>query len=409
MQDMSFTKLALIMCTAWIGVFLGAVDATIIATLSAPISSEFRSLNLLPWLATAYLISSAACLPVTGRLTDIFGRGPGLVLSNVLFAAGNLICGLAPDEYAMLFGRVIAGMGGAGLRSIANFLGSDLVPLRKRGLIQGVANVFYGCGAMLGAIFGGWLNDRTALGWRLAFLIQVPPALLSAVAVLVLIKVPVKLSDKSYLARIDFLGVFLTSSFTVLLLLGLNSGGNLVPWSHPLPLISLLLSFLVFIAFLWWESKAAQPIIPIRLLLDRTILAASLTNLFSEMLILAAIFYVPLYLQVLGDSTTIAGQKILTSPVGDSLGALGAGYVMNRTGRYARLGVPSLLITTAGTILFALQNEGSPPWLTSIAYFFVAGGYGAMLTTTQVACTASADHSQHAVVSSAVCEKLPFP
>lgn len=85
-----------------IGVFLGAMDETIIATLAGPIASEFKSLYLLSWLATAYLLSSAACLPIMGRLTDIFGRGPGLVLCNILFAAGNLICGLARDPYVFL-------------------------------------------------------------------------------------------------------------------------------------------------------------------------------------------------------------------------------------------------------------------------------------------------------------------
>ena len=135
------------------------VDSTIIATLAAPISSSFDSQSLLSWLASAYLIANAACQPLSGRLTDIFGRGTGLVFSNVFFAAGNLICGLAKSEWVMIFGRVISGMGGGGLMAISTFVGSDLVPLRKRGLIQGLGNVVFGSGAGLGAIFGGWIND----------------------------------------------------------------------------------------------------------------------------------------------------------------------------------------------------------------------------------------------------------
>ncbi|KID85232.1 Major facilitator superfamily domain, general substrate transporter [Metarhizium guizhouense ARSEF 977] len=194
LQDVPFSRLVLIMCTAWIGVFLGAMDETIIDTIAGPIASEFKSLYLFSWLATAYLLSSAACLPIMGRLTDIFGRGPGLVLCNVLFAAGNLICGLARDPHVVLVGRVIAGMGGAGQRSIANVLGSDLIPLRKRDIVQGMANVFCGSGAMLGGVFGGVLNDHTALGWRLAFLIQVPLAVLLAIAAMPLVKVAPKQS-----------------------------------------------------------------------------------------------------------------------------------------------------------------------------------------------------------------------
>lgn len=403
-QEMSFTRLALIMGTAWIGVFLMALDATIIATLAAPISSEFKSLNMLSWLATAYLISSAAVLPITGRLTDIFGRGPGLVLSNILFASGNLICGLATDEYTMLLGRSMAGFGGGGLRSIQNFLASDLVPLRQRGITQGIANLCYGCGAMLGGVIGGLINDNAALGWRMAFLLQVPVSLVSAVAVLFLVKVPPKQSEKSYLARIDFIGVFLSCSGTVLMLIGLNSGGNLVPWAHPLPLSTIPISVLILICFIWWEAKAVQPIIPVKLLLDRTILSAASTNFLSDMIIMSALFYVPLYLQVRGYSTTNAGRMILPSPIGDSLGALGAGYFMRRTGKYVTLGIPSIVLLVVATVLFALQTEDSPAWYSSGGFLFLGGSYGVMLTTTQVACVAAVDHSQQAVVGSAICE-----
>jgi hypothetical protein len=177
-----------------------------------------------------------------------------------------------------------------------------------------------------------------------------------------------------------------------------------VPWIHPLPLTTIPFSVFVFVGFIWWECKAVQPIIPVGLLLDRTILAACLTNFLSEMLIMAAVFYVPLYLQVLGNSATSAGRKILSSPVGDFFGALGAGYIMKRTGQYVGLGIPSLLVSMVGTTLFTLQSESSPAWLSSVAFFFVGGGYGAMLTTTQVACIAAVDHSQQAVVTSATCE-----
>lgn len=400
-EEVSFTRIALIMGTTWVGVFLGATDSTIIATLSAPISSDFKSLSLMSWLATAYFIANAACQPISGRLTDIFGRGPGLVASNLLFAAGNLMCGLAKDECTMIIGRVIAGMGGGGLMSISTFIGSDLIPLRQRGVVQGIGNICYGSGAMMGGIFGGLINDHTKMGWRLAFLIQVPPVLLSAVAVFFLVKVPPKQSDKSYLARIDFLGVFLTVSFLVLLLLGLNSGGNLVPWVHPLPLTTIPLAFITFGGFLWWESKARQPIIPVRLLATRTILAACLCNLLCTMVTMTGVFYVPLFLQVLGASATDAGLQILPSPVGVSIGSVAAGFVMKQTGRYLRLGIASVLLMIVGVVMFTFQNETSPKWLTLVAFFSIGSGYGAMLTTTLLACIAAVDHSQQAVITSA--------
>lgn len=388
------------MGAAWVGVFLGAIDSTIIATLSASIASEFKSLSLLSWLATAYLISNAACQPISGRLTDIFGHGPGLVFSNAVFAAGNAVCGLACDPGAMIAGRVVGGVGGGGLMSIATFLASDLVPLRRRGLVQGIGNMCYGSGAMLGGVFGGLLNDRARGGWRLAFLVQVPPVLVSAVAVALLVRVPPKQSDRSYLARIDFVGVVLTSAFLILLLLGLNSGGNQVPWTHPLLLTAIPLSLATFAAFLWCESRARQPIIPVRLVLRRTVLAACFCNLLCIMVVMAAIFYVPLYLQVLGTSATGAGLMILPSPAGASVFSLGAGYIMKQTGRYVGLGVASLVSLTLGIVLFTFQGRDSPRWLSGVAFFFVGSGYGAM-PTTLLACVAAVNHSQQAVVTSA--------
>ena len=406
-KEVPLGRLALIMGAAWLGVFLGAVDSTVIATLSAPIASEFESLGLYSWLATAYLVANAACQPISGRLTDIFGRGPGLVASSLLFAAGNLVCGLAGGAGAMIAGRVVAGIGGGGLMSISTFVASDLVPLRRRGLVQGMGNVCYGSGAMLGGLFGGLVHDHTALGWRLAFLLQVPPTLLSAAAMALLIRLPPKQSRRSYLARIDFAGVLLAASFLVLLLLGLGAGGNLVPWTHPLVVGTLPLSLAAAAAFVWWESRARQPIIPVRLLLDRTLLAACSCNLLSSMVALAGIFYVPLYLQVSGDSPTGTGVKMLPSPVGVSVGSLGAGYLMKRTGRYVGLGVAALATLTLGVGLFTLQGRQSPLWLTAVAFFFVGGGYGAMLTVTLLACIAAVDHSQQAVITSATCEARP--
>ncbi|KAH6652231.1 major facilitator superfamily transporter [Truncatella angustata] len=400
-EEVTGVKLWLILGSGYVGVFLGAVDASIIATLSAPISSEFRSLSLLSWLATAYLIANAACQPISGRLTDIFGRGPGLIFSNVFFAAGNLICGLAQNEHVMIFGRVVAGIGGGGLMSISTFLATDLVPLRKRGIIQGIGNIAYGSGAMCGGVLGGLLNDYTSGGWRLAFLIQVPPVLVSACLVAYLVRIPPKVSNKSYLARIDFIGAFLIIVFLVLLLLGLNAGGNLVPWVHPLPLTTIPLAFVAAVGFVIWEARAAQPIIPVRLLLRRTVFNACMTNLVTTMANMMALFYSPLYLQVRGQSATQAGLVLLFAPIGISICSIGSGYLMRKTGRYIALGALAVGLQLAHVIILTTLDETTPKWHIMISFFLLGSGYGAMLTITLLACLAAVDHSEQAPITSA--------
>ncbi|KAI1329102.1 major facilitator superfamily transporter [Xylariaceae sp. FL0255] len=400
-EDVKGAKLWTILSACWMGVFLGAIDSTIIATLSAPISSEFHSLSLLSWLATAYLISNAACQPLSGRLTDIFGRGPGLIFSNVMFAAGNLICGLAQSADVMILGRVVAGIGGGGLMAISTFLCTDLVPLRSRGIIQGIGNICFGSGAMLGGVFGGLVNDRSAWGWRLAFLLQVPPVLVSGCLVAWLVRVPPKVSEKSYLARIDFTGAFSLVVFLVLLLLGLNSGGNLVPWTHPLPLVTLPLSAAALIFFILFEAHAQQPVIPVRLLLNRTVLAACMTNMLCCMVQFLSLFYVPLYLQTLGVSASRAGLVILFSPLGIFICSVGAGWIMEKTGRYLVLGIAAVSLQLAGSVILSVLRQGSPMWLLRLAFFLFGSGQGAMLTTTLLACLASIEHTHQATITSA--------
>lgn len=399
-EELSDARLYVIMGSTWIGVFFGAVDSTIIATLSGPISSEFQSLSLMSWLASAYFIANAACQPISGRLTDIFGRGPGLVFSNIFFAAGNLICGLARSQTTMIAGRVVAGIGGGGLMSISTFLGSDLVPLRKRGVLQGLGNLAYGTGAMMGGVFGGLLNDNSAMGWRLAFLLQVPPIIVSGLIVYFMVDVPPKQSDKSRLARIDFGGALLTISFLVLMLLGLNAGGNIVPWLHPLPLTTIPLSLVIFAVFLWWESTARQPIIPVRLMADRTILGACVTNFLSSMVVMAGLFYAPLFLQVLGRSATVAGLQMLWSSLGVSVGSVASGFVMKRTGRYWSMGLVAMASMFIGIVLFRLFDRATPIWVMGISFFFTGAGHGGMLTVTLLAAIAAVEHAQQAVVTS---------
>lgn len=216
-EELSSWRLALTLGSIYVGVFLGALDTIVIATLSAPISTSFNSLSLLSWVASSYLIANAACQPISGRLTDIFSRRTGLVVSNILFGVGNLMCGLAHSEWTMIAGRVVAGMGGGCLMSISTFVASDLVPLRKRGFIQGVGNLCFGVGAGLGGLFGGWMND--AFGWRMAFLSQVPVIAVSGTLVFFLVDVPAKKSEKSKLSRVDFTGTFTLLTFLILLLL----------------------------------------------------------------------------------------------------------------------------------------------------------------------------------------------
>lgn len=375
-------------------------DTTIVATLSVPISSAFNSFSLLSWLASSYLISSAACQPLSGRLTDIYSRRWGLVFSNVVFALGNLICGLAKTEWAIIFGRVVAGIGGGGILVISTFVTSDLVPLRKRGVWQGIGNICYGAGSGLGGVFGGWVNDTW--GWRWAFLIQIPFLVASSILVAIKVDIPVKDSDTARIKRVDFLGAITLVLTLVTLLLGLNTGGNQLPWTHPLVLISLPLSAVFLGIFIYVEAKVAtEPMIPVKLLLHRTVAASCLTNWFTTMVVFGLLFYLPLYFQVQGLSATAAGARLIPQAIGTSVGSLGCGFIMRAIGRYGILSVAAVTVQVASTALICTLKISTPAWLPFVYFFLLGLAYGSILTITLVALISAVDHEQHAVVTSA--------
>ena len=393
-------QLLLVMSGTWLGSFLAALDSTIIATLTAPISASFNSLSLLSWLASSYFIANAALQPLAGRLTDILSRRWGLIFSNVAFAAGNLICGLAQDEWVMILGRVVAGCGGGGLTAISTFVGSDLIPLRRRGVWQGIGNIMYGVGAGLGTILGGWIND--VWGWRKAFLILVPFTAVSGTMVFCFVKVPVKHSEKSALKRIDFHGAIALILTLVLLLLGLNSGGNIVPWNHPLIYTTLPLSFLSLLAFIYIEhTYASEPVIPVKLLVNRTVISACFTNWFTSMAIFSILFYGPIYFQIKGLSTTQAGARLVPQSLGGAVGSISTGLIMRRTGRYYYLSVAIQLTFIAANAIISAYTLASPLWLTIVSLFMAGLGYSGMLTVTLIALISAVEHQHQAVITSA--------
>ncbi|KIV81313.1 hypothetical protein PV11_03505 [Exophiala sideris] len=370
------------------------------ATIVAPISTTFQSFSLLSWLGSAYLIAGAAIQPLTGRITDIYGRRAGMVWSNILFALGNVLCGLATSEWHMITGRVIAGLGGGGLLSISNIVANDLLPLRKRGLWQGIGNIFLGIGTGAGGIFGGWIND--SWGWRTAFMVQVPPTIVAAILVFFFVRIPTIKSPEHSTNRIDFLGSVCLIASLVLLLVGLNSGGNQIPWTHPLIAITLTLSLATLCAFIYIEDNiASEPIIPVKLLLNRTVAAACLTNWFILMSLYGLYFYAPIYFRVIGLSTAQSGLQLLPQGIGIGIGSLVAGIIIKRIGSYMNVHYIAITVYVLACSLICTVRLNTTPWL-PFSYILLSGlGFGAVLTVTMIALIAAVDRAHQAVVTSA--------
>ena len=336
---------------------------------------------------------------MAGRLTDIFGRREGYVAFNIAFGLGTLLCGLATKEWVLILGRAVAGLGGGALMTIASCVSNDLVPLRKRGIIQGSANIVIGVGSGLGGLLGGWIDG--VWGWRIAFLIQVPIVALGTTLVWFNVKIPVKTTEKSAFRRVDYLGSLTLTCALVLFLLGLNTGGNVLPWTHPLVVSSLPLSGAFLLVFIYVEEKVAvEPVIPVRLLLDRTVASACMSYCLSFMAYYGVNFHMPIYLELLGKSPTEAGLRFIPYSAACAVGAFGMGIVMTLTGGYWYLNKASHVLLVLGSILMTTLQRDTPSWCPFLYLSIFGFGFGGMLVTTLVALVSSVKSDQQSVVTS---------
>ncbi|KAK9458159.1 major facilitator superfamily domain-containing protein [Dipodascopsis uninucleata] len=410
--ELSNAHLITVCSSLYIGVFLSALDGTIVATLLAHMASDFSSFQNVSWIATAYLIACAAFQPLYGRLTDIFGRKPGLLFSNIMFGIGCLGCGLATNFWFLVFSRVVSGIGGGGLNALATITLSDLIPLRKRGVLQGFSNIMYGTGAALGGIFGG--SVTAYFGWRWAFLLQVPFIVMSTLVIFFVLNLPIKpvgyesdiaaeyAREERLLKRVDFAGAFTLVLSLVLFLFAVSIGGNQVPWTSPIVLITLPLSALIMVLFAYIELKvASEPIIPVMLLKDRTVFGAAFTNWFMTMAVYSLLFFIPLYFVSVRDaSETEAGISLISNFIGVAAGSFGSGVYMRNTGRYYSLSVSLAVVFIIGCGLICTFGFLTPIFTVLFYTLFIGVSYGALLTITLIALIAAVPQKYQAVTTS---------
>lgn len=317
------------------------------------------------------------------------------------FATGCILCGLAPSLWFLVFARVIAGIGGGGLNSLSVITLSDLVPLRQRSLLHGIGSVLYNSGAATGGVFGGLITD--AVGWRWAFFIQVPFVVISAITISLNLKgKPASEMDSDRLKRVDFLGSFTLVTALTLFLLAMSIGGNYLPWTSWIIFVLFTASFAFVATFVHVELKvAAEPIIPIELLKDRTIAGSAIANSLIFMISYSHLFYVPIYLiAVKGVSATAAGSNIVSNFIGTGIGAISTGSYMRATGKYYRAMLFNATILFVGCILVSTYSERTGTF-TQVLFLLVPGiGFGSLLTSTLIALIASVPQEFQAVTTS---------
>ncbi|BEJ10924.1 hypothetical protein CspHIS471_0103460 [Cutaneotrichosporon sp. HIS471] len=413
------TNFWLLCFSMWSCAFLSAFDGTIVATLLGPISSAFNATNLASWLGTAYLLSVCCFTPIYGRLCDIIGRQPSMLISLFFFSLGNVLCAVAPNMNFLIAARAIAGIGGGGLTSVGSTILSDIVPISYRGIFQGYGNIMFGMGSGLGAPLGGIINDH--MGWRWAFYLQIP--LLIIAGAMIWFKVQytvgtpsssgaatpeVQVSIWKKLRRIDWLGSLTLAVFIGLALLAVTLVTSSVDpeiayrWSDNLIVGMFIGSAIFFCIFIYVELfVSAEPILPVELLSQRTPVAVAINNFTVSLLSFAVMYSVPLFFMAVRlMSPSNAGAHLIPNSILGSLGSLGVGFAVRSTGRYYWLTVICGTFSILSSFLLSTWDEHTSEfWLwTSFGPMYFS--LGAVTTLTIVALIADIGREHVAVATS---------
>lgn len=364
-----------------LGLFLAALDQTIVSTALPRIVSDLQGADLYAWVTTSYLLTSTIAAPIFGRLTELYSRKSILIIAVVMFLAGSALCGLAQTMEQLIVFRGIQGLGGGALFALAFTTIALLFPPRERGRVGGLFGAVFGISSAVGPWLGGLLTD--AISWHWVFYINMP---VGALALTFIGRFMPRLNPESR-QTFDFWGAALLVLWTVPLMLAFSWGGNTYAWDSVQVLGSLALSLVALIIWIWSQYRIKHPLFDLSVLRIRTFSLSAVASFFYGPAFLGAVAFLPLYLQVVkGVSASSSGVSILPLTLGVILGSVGSGILSGRIGRYKPiLVVGSLWLAVLFVILHFVINVDTPLWL-AIGLFLLLGlGLGPSQSMLQIA------------------------
>ena len=332
-----------------LGIFLAALDQTIVGTALPTIVTELEGNDVYVWAFTAYLLTSTVSGPLYGKLSDIFGRRPIFLIGVSIFLIGSLLCGLSQEMWQFLAFRGLQGLGAGALFPIALAIIADIFAPSERGKYQGFFGAVFGVSFLLGPAIGGLITDN--FGWHWIFFVNLP---LGAVVLFVIWRTLPTHREAGADRHIDYLGAALLVGALVPILIGFTNK-QFGEWTDPDVGGLIAIGLALTAAFVFAESRAHEPIVPLRLFRIRTFTASVIAMFLAAMGFFAAVVFLPRWFQfVNGSSATESGYQILPLLGGLIISAVGSGQFVARTGRYKTLIIVALLTLAFG--LFLLTN-----------------------------------------------------
>ncbi|MBA3414982.1 MAG: MFS transporter [Chloroflexia bacterium] len=362
------------------GMFLAALDQSIVGTALPRIVSDLGGLDQLSWVVTAYLLTSTAATPLWGKISDLYGRRPIFQAAIVIFLLGSVLAGLSQNMPQLIGFRALQGIGGGGLMAIAFAVIGDIIPPRERGRYQGWFGAVFGVSSVAGPLLGGWFTDGP--GWRWIFYINLP----IGIAALVVTSLALKLPSVRREHTIDYLGAALIVAAVSSLLLYLDWAGKAFGWTAPGALALAAAAVSLGALFVAVEVRAKEPIIPLGLFRNQVFAVGNAYAFLAGVAMFGALIFMPLYLQaVKGLSPTESGLAMLPAVAGIFTTAIGSGQLITRTGRYKIYPILGAAILVGALLLLSRLQVATPFWQTAFALFTFGAGLGFTMQTITVA------------------------
>ncbi|MEV4318749.1 MFS transporter [Actinocrispum sp. NPDC049592] len=383
---LSHRQVVTILSGLMLGMFLAALDQTIVGTSIRTIADDLKGLDLQAWATTAYLITSTIATPIYGKLSDIYGRKPFYLLAITLFVIGSLACTFSQSMYQLAAFRALQGLGAGGLMSLAFTIIADIVSPRERAKYQGYFMAVFGTSSVLGPVLGGYLAGQHEIwftaGWRWVFLVNVPIGIVALFVVARVLNVPHERHDH----RIDWWGA-VTLVIGIVPLLIVAEQGRDWGWDSQRALLCYGIGVVGLILFGLVESKMKEAaLIPLRLFRNSTFTMVIIAGVILGVGMFGGITMVPQYLQIVkGESPTQSGLLMLPMMLGIMVASAISGQITSRTGRYKIFPVIGSLFLTGGMLLFHQVEVDSPLWQPMV-YMAVFGlGLGMSMQTLTIA------------------------
>ena len=344
-----------------LALLLGALDQTIVGTALPTIVTDLRGNDLYTWVVTIYLLTSTISVPFYGKLSDVFGRKPFLLFGITMFLIGSALSGQSQTMEQLILFRGIQGIGAGSLFPISLAVIGDLFSPAERGKYQGLFGAVFGLSALVGPALGGFITDN--VGWPWIFYVNIPIGILSLAVVARVLPSVRRPHGK---LNLDWVGGVVFVAGMIPLLIGLTNKQR-ADWTDPQVGGLVAIGLALLVVFLFIESRAKEPIVPLDLWRDRTYAGSLVATFFASFGFFAAVIFLPRYYQVvLGESATASGYALMPLLIGVIGSSIASGQIVARTGKYKVLLLGAITLLGIGSYLFtnlAASADTATIWL----------------------------------------------